>query len=232
VRSELSDFSQQLFALLRSRNTARYPTEIQEIDQNQLLHDIAIDGRQRVDVVDRILQYMSTSQDTHRSENPYVDKSITAFPQEYFEGNSRWNHLRQAVKGSNEKIVRLFLERGVRTNAVAKDTFHWAVRTGCLSSVRLLVDHGADINGIAQWPTDPRLGRNPMAPIVEAICLEQESMARYLHERGATLAFTLDDAREAPTRLALQQYPDSKWRLAQLLARCERKEEHCGGQCK
>jgi hypothetical protein len=200
----------------------------------ELLHEITISSRQRVDIVEHCLRRGSPfkqDQDITPWADRYTDKLIATFPGEYIVVHSRWHPLRQAVKGSNTKIVRLLLERGALANATGSDLLHLAVRTGCLSNVRLLVDHGADVNYVPQWPTDTQLQRDPFPPIVEAICLEQENVARYLHEHGATLISTLDDARRGPARQVLTQFPDSKWRLALRLSQCERGEEKCGSQC-
>jgi hypothetical protein len=233
VRSELSDFSQQLSMFLRACSTAQYPIDIEEPCANQLLHDIAINGSQRVDVAEHLLRQLGTFQDAEHSETCFVDGLTAATPSKYITlcSPGRWNHLRQAIDGSNEKIVRLLLEQVALTNAIVNDVLPLAVRTGSLRSVRLLVNHGADVNRIPKYPIETRPPLRPVSPIAAAIHLEQESIARYLHEHGTTLASTLDDVGESHSQSLLKQYPYSKWRLALLLSQCERGKEQCSGPC-
>ncbi|KAF2676221.1 ankyrin [Lentithecium fluviatile CBS 122367] len=232
VRSNLVDFSQRLFALLKSRNTTQYPIEIEDLDPNQLLNDISINARQRADIVEYLLHHGAVVQEAGRLGTRYREEFPRRWvPATYDEESLPWNPLRQAVKGGNEKIAKLLLERGAMPDATDNDTLYWAVKAGCFNIVRLLVDHGADVNRTPRWPKELQLQKNPMSPIVEAIRLEHETMARYLHEHGATLTSTLDDVNQDFASEALPQVPKSMCSLTLLLSQCERGDKKCGGPC-
>jgi ankyrin repeat protein len=116
--------------------------------------------------------------------------------------NPARNPLRGATLKGHTEIVKLLLRRGARPRLGWGDTLACAAKWGYLDIVRILLDHGADIN-----ESPPEELRAPPA-IVSAIQLEHEEMFRFLIKRGAVLK-TLDAVHFLRKRDAMVKKPDA-----------------------
>lgn len=141
LHSSLVDFLAQLFAFVESCATPEYPVEIKVPHVDELLDDIAYSKPERVDVAIWLLENGATVQrkpspgkvQTRRSRAWYGEDILLPEP------------LRSAVESGNERMLRLFLERGADSSATDFVVLQHIVKRGRLSILRLLVEHGAEV---------------------------------------------------------------------------------------
>ncbi|KAH8701201.1 hypothetical protein GQ44DRAFT_553488, partial [Phaeosphaeriaceae sp. PMI808] len=114
LHTPLSDFCHQPHAFPESRRTSLYPITLKKMDINDLLDDVSFYSPQRVDVATWLLDHGAMVQEKESPGKRMTLRSRGPSEREETKHESRkpWNPLRRAVKGGNEKIVRLLLERG------------------------------------------------------------------------------------------------------------------------
>lgn len=184
IRSPDVDFYAQLYSLLYSCRTTQYPIELVPYSVNYILYEVAGWHTQRVDVVEHLLDAGAIVQEKkfplNRARNRFGGGS--------WELPQPWNPLRQAVKGGNEKIVQLLLNRGADPNLTDDDVLWHAVKLGRLDIVRMLVEHGAKIEHESHPAAALFTGRVERRPLlVMAALLEHTKMYHFLLENHATL---------------------------------------------
>ncbi|KAF2463609.1 ankyrin [Lindgomyces ingoldianus] len=192
MKSLVADFPFQLYSLLRERHSERYPIlcDTPEIDISELLDDVARYSS-RTDIIENLLDAGAVLQSnvaprdqTHYPSRHYPDPADPRWP---------WNALRRAVIGTNEKTVQLLLSRGADPNSTDDDVLWHASSSGCLGIVRMLLDHGAEVDRV---PKPPRtLDTNRLdSPFVRAVLLEHTKMCLFLLKRGASLKASGEEA--------------------------------------
>jgi hypothetical protein len=113
LRSPSVDSSSQLFSLLDSKPPEVVSIRLTNRGNDALLHDVVFGSPQRIDVAEWLLEQGASFQ----QKVPPKDSWAMLYRRRagvLFRGriSSPWYLLRQAVRGGNEKIVHLFLERG------------------------------------------------------------------------------------------------------------------------
>jgi hypothetical protein len=184
IRSPDVDFYAQLYSLLDSCRTTQYPIELEAYSVNHILYDVASWDTQRADVAAHLLDAGAIVQE---KEYP-MNRDRNRFGGGSWELPQPWNPLRQAVKGGNEKIVQLLLNRGADPNSTDDDILWHAVKLGRLDIVRMLVENGAKIEHKSHPAAALFTGRIEKRPLlVMAALLEHTEMCRFLLENHATL---------------------------------------------
>jgi ankyrin repeat protein len=184
TRSQDIDFYAQLYSLVASYCTARCPIELDLYDLNDILHEVAGWHTQRVDIVAHLLDAGAILQ-----EKKYpLNRARNDFNGSTWEPRKPWNPLREAVKGGNEKIVQLLLDRGADPNSTDDDVLWHAVKLGRLEIVRMLVENGAKIEQVCHPAAALFTGRIERRPLLAiAALLEHIGLYQFLLEHHATL---------------------------------------------
>lgn len=99
-------------------------------------------------------------------------------------GYGDWSPLTRACGYGSDAVVRLLLHNNAMITGYE---IEYAARKGRMSTVRILLGHGANANG--RWASPSRNSDKPRdgAPIVSAVRLEHEEMFRLLARHGADL---------------------------------------------
>ncbi|KAH7089484.1 hypothetical protein FB567DRAFT_302111 [Paraphoma chrysanthemicola] len=135
LRSPLIDFYPNICVLCGSPWTPDYSVQTIEPDVNQVLYEIAYQTPQREDVAMWLLDHGAVVQQRGPPRNRAAGSPSPSEPR------YPWNPLRQAVRGGNEKIVRLLLDRGADPLSTDNDLIELAVKSGRLDIVRMLIEH-------------------------------------------------------------------------------------------
>ncbi|KAI4706448.1 hypothetical protein J4E89_008865 [Alternaria sp. Ai002NY15] len=141
-----------------------------------LLCLVARKSPQRVDVAERLLEQGASLKQKAHVKRRGAEASYTGSD----------SPLEQAIKGGNEGILRLLLNRGADARVLDNDTLEVAVKRGRLDIVRMLVENGTRVT-----PRLPSSGRKEHWRWTEdrlmahAVLTENEALCRYLVERGA-----------------------------------------------
>ncbi|KAH7073958.1 hypothetical protein BKA63DRAFT_515126 [Paraphoma chrysanthemicola] len=138
LRSPLINFFSNICTLCGSPWAPEYSIQTIEPDVNQVLYEIACQSPQREDVATWLLDHGAVVQ---QIGPPRVRSAGSLSPAE---PRYPWNPLRQAVKGGNEKIVRLLLDRGAHPLSTDDDVIELAVKRGRLDIVRMLIEHTSE----------------------------------------------------------------------------------------
>lgn len=214
LKSSSVDFFARLFDLLASKSSSKFPIEIYPPDMERVLDDIAYYRPQRVDVAEWLLDHAGATK---------VDEKEAPSDQ----ARRRRNQLCRAVKGGNEKIVQLLLERGAEPEAKGgvdsykpyrtlgysrnDDMLLHAVRSGRLDIVRILTKHGATVKA--------HLGENNVScldpaksPHIlnQAVLSENKSLCKFLIDHGAeihdsSVAAAINEGLESMAHFLLEQ---------------------------
>jgi hypothetical protein len=191
AKSEYVDFQTRLYSILRSRVPDKFPFRLDDPDVSTLLDEVAGWHEQRVDIVENLLEQGAILDKTLIPSGHLLSKR-TSDPSPSYTNTSGfsmpWNPLRSAVNSSNEKIVRLLLDRGADPNT-AEDMLWLAVKRGRMDIVRMLVEAGANCNKTPMRPKFPKSIRKDRirSPIEHALMLEHKDMCQYLLDNGAVI---------------------------------------------
>lgn len=197
LRSRSVDFCSQLFQLLASqmknnnglgkrRQGDRRLTKTC-FEYSNILRIVAWSSPQRADVAEWLLDRGASVSLTVQGERRLVTstqhgRSLVTGIQSGF-----WTPLERAVKGGNEKIVRLLLDRGP-----ALDTFQTtccyeeAAKQGRLDIMRMLVEYNARVAPRLSTVCRERHWRCTL--MMHAVRTENEGLCRYLAEHGACVS--------------------------------------------
>ncbi|CAN9358231.1 unnamed protein product [Alternaria alternata] len=187
LRSRSVDFCSQLFQLLASqfknndslgkrRQGDRRLTK-SYFEYSNILRIVAWSSPQRADVAEWLLDRGASASLTVHGERRLVTGIQNGF----------WTPLERAVKGGNEKIVRLLLDRGL-----ALDTFQTtccyeeAAKQGRLDIMRMLVEYNARVAPRLSTVCRERHWRCTL--MMHAVRTENEGLCRYLAEHGACVS--------------------------------------------
>ena len=174
LKSRSVDFSSQLFELLPSRYKEKDCPVKGNFQYDELLSYVAKASPQRVDVAEWLLnQGASVQLEAHEKEKLMKGRRPFSDP------------LRQAIRGGNEKMVYLLLNRGPHLETGGGALLD-AVMRGRLDIVRILVERGACVT---QPPSTSNVSVHmkwTQGILMErAVQTENEELCRYLVEYGA-----------------------------------------------
>ncbi|KAJ4369996.1 hypothetical protein N0V83_005760 [Neocucurbitaria cava] len=214
LKSSSVDFFARLFDLLASRSSSKYPIEIHPPDMDRVLDDVAYYRPQRNDVAEWLFDHAAATK---------VDEKEA--PSD--EAHRRWNQLCRAVKGGNEKIVQLLLERGPEPEAKGgvdsyklyrtlgysrnDDMLLQAVKPGRFDIVRILTEHGAKAKAHPGENKPSYLDPAKSPHILnQAILSENKSLCKFLIDHGAeihdsTVAAAINEGLESMAHFLLEQ---------------------------
>lgn len=175
-KSPSADFVTQLLGLIASRPMKTHGIEAVYPGHDTLLCLVARKSPQRVDVAERLLEQGALLKQKAHVKRRGAEASYTGSD----------SLLEQAIKGGNEEILRLLLNRGADARVLDNDGLEVAVKRGRLDIVRMLVENGTRVT-----PRLPSSGRKEHWRWTEdrlmahAVLTENEALCRYLVERGA-----------------------------------------------
>jgi hypothetical protein len=197
LRSRSVDFCSQLFQLLASQlennnGLKRKPRGNRRLtksyfEYSNILRIVAWSSPQRADVAEWLLDRGASASLTVQGErrlvtsNQHGRRLVTGIQCGF------WTPLERAVKGGNEKIVRLLLDRGP-----ALDTFQTtccyeeAAKQGRLDIMRMLVEYNARV--APRLLTVCRELHWRCTLMMHAVRTENEGLCRYLAEHGACIS--------------------------------------------
>ncbi|KAL1796061.1 hypothetical protein ACET3X_006285 [Alternaria dauci] len=156
-------------------------THLSRVRRNYLEHDhmlriIALGSPQRADVAEWLLNHGASASLTADGEKTFMISTQSVF----------WPPLERAVKGGNEKIVRLLLDRGPNLSAFQTSCcYEEAAKQGRLDIVHILVEYGARVG----WrPSTCRELHWRCTLMMHAVRTENEGLCRYLVEHGTCVS--------------------------------------------